>query len=513
MLMGIPAQAFAYGGGIYLGPVLSPPANTIISMASGEYHALALKSDGTVWAWGSNSYGRLGDGTTTNRPTPVQVVGPGGNGYLTDVVAIAAGSDRSFALKSDGTVWAWGYNSISGYLGDGTTTSRSTPVQVKGPDGVGYLTDVVAIAAGDDHTLALKSDGTVWAWGRNANGQLGNGTTSSSKTPVQVHAPEGVAGYLSDIVAVSGGQYHSLALKSDGTVWAWGGNTSGMLGDGTTETKSVPVQVTGPEGAGNLTDVVAIAVNDSQSFAIRSDKTLWAWGNSYNGELSYSDTQITTPRQVRASWSDYLTDVVAITTGGNHSIAMKSDGTLWAFGENNDGQLGYGTRTFSWGTAYTSLPIQVKGPGNVGYFSDAVAVMAGDKLSLALKADGTLWAWGYNGAGVGDGISTKAYAPVQVQDLTDIKIQMQLPTGSLLVEPNTPNLMVGQTQQLTVTYMNGDGDSQDVTSLASYQIQDSTIASLESAGLVTALSPGSTNIIITYGSLSEIGRASCRERV
>lgn len=190
----------------------------VTQVVAGNTHTASLKSDGTVWAWGNNSHGQLGDGTTINKSIPVQVLGSGGVGYLTGVTAIAAGYTHTVALKADGTVWAWGYNSV-GELGDGTTTNRSTPVQVLGHGGVGYLTGVTAIAAGYDHTLALKSDGTLWAWGNNSNGQLGDGTTTNRFTPVQVVGAGG-AGYLTGVTVIAGGGRHTLALKSDGTLWA-----------------------------------------------------------------------------------------------------------------------------------------------------------------------------------------------------------------------------------------------------------------------------------------------------
>ncbi len=190
----------------------------LMDVKAGGWHTLGLKSDGTVWAWGNNGSGRLGDGTTTDRHTPVQVNG------LSGVTAIAGGWHYTIAMKSDGTVWAWGYNDY-GQLGDGTTTERHTPVQVSG------LSGVVAIAGAQLHSLALKSDGTVWAWGENSAGQLGDGTTTSRYTPVQVSG-------LSGVVAIAGGTSYSLALKSDGTVWAWGYNGNGQLGNGTTRRDS-----------------------------------------------------------------------------------------------------------------------------------------------------------------------------------------------------------------------------------------------------------------------------------
>ena len=208
----------------------------VIEIAGGGGHTIALKSDGTVWTWGNNGDGQLGDGGTTGSSIPDQV------NDLSGVSAIASGADHSMALKSDGTVWAWGRNQF-GQLGDGTTIQRNTPVQVSG------LTGVTAIAGGALHSIALKSDGTVWTWGLNENGQLGDGTGTNKTTPVQVSG-------LTDVTAIAGGVEHTIALKNDGTVWGWGHNQLGQLGDGTSGSgtnKSTPVQVNGLTGVISIT--------------------------------------------------------------------------------------------------------------------------------------------------------------------------------------------------------------------------------------------------------------------
>ncbi len=237
-------------------------SHTIVVSAGGNaynYHSLALMGDGTVWGCGYNASGELGDGTTTfRRLTPVQAI------VISNVTMLAAGGFHSAALKRDGTVWTWGYD-VSGQLGDGTNVTRSIPAPV--------LSNMLAVAASTYNTLALKNDGTVWGCGYNGNGQLGaTGYGSNLSTPIQI------AG-MSNVTAIAMGGSHALALKNDGTVWAWGNNGSGQLGDGTISSKLTPVRVAG------LSNVVAIAAGNSHSLALRNDGTIWAWGCNANGQL------------------------------------------------------------------------------------------------------------------------------------------------------------------------------------------------------------------------------------
>jgi len=358
--------------------------STTPAIAVGGQYSLVLKSDGSVWSWGYNADGELGDGTTTNRSTPVQMQN------LTGVTAIAAGGNYSMILKSDGTVWTWGGNSY-GQLGDGTSgsgTSKSIPVQAQN------LTGVTTISSGNGHSLVLKSDGTVWAWGRNYNHQLGIGDSTSGpgedkSTPIQVKN-------LAGVTAIAGGGIHSIALKSDGTLWTWGGNTYGQLGDGTTKDKSTPVQVK------NLTNVIAIAAGYNYCLALKSNGTVWAWGRNYNGELGDGTggygVKKSAPVQVQN-----ITDVIAIAAGYDYSFALKSDGTAWAWGGNMTGVLGDGT------TESRLTPVQVQN------ITDAVAIAGRSSHSLALKSDGTVWAWGWGDDGqLGDGTTERRTIPVQV---------------------------------------------------------------------------------------------------
>ena len=295
-------------------------------IAAGGSHSMALKSDGTVWAWGYNLFGQLGDNSTTDRSAPVLV------SNLSNVTAIVAGGEHSMALRNDGTVWAWGRN-VEGQLGDSSTTDSSTPVLVSN------LSNVTAIAVGQGHSMALRNDGTVWAWGDNRYGQLGVDSIPSSRTPVQVSG-------LTGITAVAAGVGHSMALKNNGTVWAWGWNDCGQLGDDSTADRHTPVQVL------DLAGMTTIAVGSFYSLALKSDGKVWAWGANFNGQLGDSST---TDRSAPVQVSDQtgLTDATAIAAGGIHSMALKNDGTVWAWGDNRCGQLGVD------GIPYSNAPVRV----------------------------------------------------------------------------------------------------------------------------------------------------------
>jgi alpha-tubulin suppressor-like RCC1 family protein len=269
----------------------------------------AAAARGQIGAWGDGSFGQLGDGARTERLSPVQVQGSHGAG----AIAIAAGHSHSLALQDDGTVWAWGYDAY-GELGDGTLgggicACRRTAVQTLG------LSGVTAISAGGAHSLALLSDGTVWAWGSSVYGELRDGTTGDPSclcrtTPVQVLS-------LSGGVAISGGAGYSLALLSDGTVRAWGNNQYGQLGDGPTAARHIPVQVSG------LSGVIAISGGGEHSLALKSDGTVWAWGWNYYGQLGNPDICMgsfcysTSPVPVSG-----LRSAVAIAAGDVHSVAV-----------------------------------------------------------------------------------------------------------------------------------------------------------------------------------------------
>jgi len=365
-------------------PLLGP-----ISVDAGNRHSLALMNNGTVRAWGSNTDGALGVGASIdNSLVPIAI------GGLTGVSAISAGDGFSLALMNDGTMKGWGEN-FFGATGSGdNVTPQYTPVNVVD------LTNVKTISAGGYYSIALKNDGTVWAWGSGYYGQLGNNTVDiPSFTPVQVQGPGGV-GFLNNVLTISAGQNNTLALKNDGTAWAWGRNDAGQIGNGTTTDALVPFQVQGPGGVGFLNNVSAVSVGEVHSLALLSDGTVRAWGNNDHGQLGDgSTTTRLTPVQVSG-----LTNVLAISAGGHFSVALKSDGTVWAWGSGQNGQIGDGGSP-----ADRLTPVQVSGLTNV------LAISAGLDHALALKNTGTVWAWGYNGFGqIGVGTNTDALTPVPV---------------------------------------------------------------------------------------------------
>ena len=302
-----------------------------------------------------------------------------GTQAATTVMNIAAGGDHSLFLKSDGSLWAMGAN-YYGQLGDGTFNSTNRPEQIVS-DGV------VAIAAGVVHSLFLKSDGSLWAMGNNFSGQLGDGTFNTTNQPEQIVS--------SGVVAIAGGVYHSLFLKSDGSLWAMGRNLEGELGDGTFNNTNRPEQIVS-------SGIVAIAGGDFHSLFLKSDGSLWGMGFNAGGQLgdgTSGDYNYTNrPEQIVSA------EVVAIAAGGYHSLFVKSDGSLWAMGYNNRGQIGDGTFNYSGVTR----PEQI-------VTSNVVAIAAGDIHSLFLKSDGSLLATGDNYYGqLGDG-STLNYTNLPEQ--------------------------------------------------------------------------------------------------
>ena len=364
-------------------PVKATALSGIVSIASRNYWTgFALDENGSVWAWGFNSYGQLGDGTTLAQKTPIKLP------TISGVKALATGSYHSLALTQDGNVYAWGSN-WKGQLGDGTTTDRRSPTRVAG------LLNVVAIACGEYHSLALTQSGAVYAWGYNEGGQLGDGTLVNRPTPTLV-------GSLSGIQAISAGGYHTLAMSANGTIYAWGQNTSGQLGDGSNQNRTLPVPVAGISG------VATLQAGVYSSFAIQSDGKVRAWGANWYGQLG--------DRTRSDRWSPVSLDLPKPVTGldssFSHTVALFADGTLGAWGSQEFYALG-DQRLERWSTAL----LQLKG------LSGIASVSSLSRFTAALAQDGRVLTWGENGGGqLGDGTTQSRLQmdPVAVQGLPAI---------------------------------------------------------------------------------------------
>ena len=353
-------------------------------------------------AWGANSSGQLGDNTATQRTTPVAVNAAGVLAGKT-LVAMAAGTSHSIALAADGAVFSWGSNS-RGQLGDGSSTSKRLPVAVSAA-GVLAGRQVVKIAAGSYHNLALCADGTLVAWGYNSYGQLGDGSYTTRNAPVAVNASGALAGKR--VVAVAAGANHSLALCADGTVAAWGYNTFGQLGDGTSTDSNVPVAVNRTGTLAGKT-VIAVAGGGTHSLALCADGTLAAWGGNDYGQLGNGNwTGSNAPGAVYLAGVLKDKTVVDITAGDSHNIVRCADGTLVAWGNGSSGRLGNGAST-------SLLPVNVNLAGVLAG-RNVRAVGAGSDFSLATCADGNLASWGANGSGrLGIGSTVSSNVPVLV---------------------------------------------------------------------------------------------------
>lgn len=313
--------------------------NNLVSIDAGTTFSLALKNDGSVWAWGDNTNGACGDGTYETRFAPVQVYGPDSVTFFDNVQDIAAGNQVALALKNDGTVWSWGsgYRGVAG-VNDPNGIHHLYPVQVTGTDGIGFLENIIEIEVSDYSAYALKSDGTVWAWGENMDAQLGDGTTINRFAPIQI--PE-----LTDVVHITAGTSCAYAIKSDGTVWGWGGNDYGKLGTGTLDfTYSTPVQMLGVESA------VAVAAGQHFVVILNNEGGVFTCGNNSDGQLgdgTVEDRSIADP-------VPGLSSIAEISAGGKTSLVMDNDGNLFAWGDNIVGQIGDGTLSDKWTPTYVA---------------------------------------------------------------------------------------------------------------------------------------------------------------
>ena len=371
---------------------------TIVQMAAGQYHVLVLANDGKLYAWGRNSNGQLGNGTTTSSATPVAVTMSGVLSGKT-ITAVAAGSQHSVVLTSDGLVFSWGYGGL-GQLGQGSTANSTTPVA---PTMTGVLVgkQIKRIAACANATIALGSDGlAIYSWGDGSVGQLGNNATVQQTSPVAVTMTGALAGKT--VSAIAAGATHAIALSSDGLAFAWGANTYGQLGDNSTTQRSVPVAVTAIGAlAGKV--LTQASAESSATFVVSSTGELFAWGAaSRRGDGSIAQSQV--PVSVSAISSLASKTVTAVSSGLEHTFVITSDKQVYTFGLNSNGQLGTGD------FADSLFPTSINMVGSLfskSYSTAAAAVgvqapafaAGGAGFSIAAAADGTIHTWGANDYG------------------------------------------------------------------------------------------------------------------
>jgi alpha-tubulin suppressor-like RCC1 family protein len=372
----------------YKAGIMKPGFNPLGTQQVGYYNAL--------YGWGYNANNELGLGDTANRLSPTQV------GPLTDWKSISAGVAHILAIKYDGSLWTWGNDNPYGQSGLNSPGQRSLPTQV------GALTNWSSISAGNNHTAAIKTDGTLWAWGLNYQGQLGLGDAGNytdRSSPVQV-------GSGTTWASVSGGYLHTAAIKTDGSLWTWGYNPYGQLGKNDLVSRSSPVQV------GALTNWSSVSAGYNFVLAIKTDGTLWSWGYNIYGRLGLNDiVDRSSPVQVGSgtTWSK-------VSVGFYHTAAIKTDGTLWAWGLNTSGQLGQND------LVSRSSPVQV------GALTNWSSVSGGSYLVTAIKTDGTLWTWGLNSYGqLGQNDLVSRSSPTQVglsTSWTTLNSSNGAPTGA-----------------------------------------------------------------------------------
>ncbi len=381
-------------------PDPKPKAIVLPRVSAGGNHSMIVMADDTLWAFGDNQYGQLGNGNSGDdvvELTPVPVLTTATGPAMTEIAQVSAGYKYTMIIKKNDTLWAVGLND-SGQLGDGSKTKKSIAIQVKEEASDGEttpMTDVAQVSVGYYHTMILKENSELWAVGDNSYGTLGDGTTYPHQIPVAVKTAEGLA--MTEVDQVSAGALHTMILKRNGTLWTVGSNSKGQLGNdrvGDYLIEMAPVKI--------MTDVKQISAGGQHSMILKENGELWAVGLNDSGQLGDgSKTNKSIAVQVKEEASDgettAMTDVAQVSAGGNHSMILKENGSLWAVGLNDNGQLGDNS------TDDKKFPVQVKTADGTP-MTNVAQVSAGGNHTLIVKRDGTIWAVGLNDKGqLGDG--------------------------------------------------------------------------------------------------------------
>jgi len=371
------------------------------------YHSIAVNSDGSVYTWGENLYGQLGNGNNTTSNIPITVNASGALAGKT-ITQAAFGLSHSILLASDGKVYTSGRNTW-GQLGNGNFgTNSNLPVAVV-TSGALAGKSILQVAAGQTHSLALSSDGKIYGWGQNNFGQIGISNASSSNVPVPVDTSGVLSGKT--IIQIASGIYHSIALASDGTIYGWGRNGFGQLGDGEINALNNPPVAVDMSGALSGKTVIQIAAGGNHSLALASDGSIYTWGQNWYGQLGAGDnsaSEIPVPTPVVTNGALSGKTITKIDAGYGFSIALASDGTVFTWGDNFRGQLGNGNNNNS------KVPVSVDDSGVLSG-KTIVQIGAGDQHAVVLSSDGYIYTWGWNFDGqLGNGSNLNSNVPVEV---------------------------------------------------------------------------------------------------
>lgn len=441
----------------------------------GSNHSVALKGDGTVWTWGYNKYGQLGNNATVTTEIPVQVKGKDAEDFLTDIQMIASGTNHVLALKADGTVWAWGYNNY-GQLGDNTQITRYTPVQVLSEDASTPLTDIIYIAAGANFSVAVNKQGEVWSWGQNDYGQLGDGSKNAKYTPTRVKAN------LSGIIKVACGMRHTVALKADGSVYSWGDNTNGQLGDNTATQRLIPVKVLETTDD-YVTDALSISTTNYSTHILKANGTVISVGLGTSGQLG-NGGKVNTKLPVIVSGvggTDTLTQVKNIKSGANTTYALRKDGTVASWGLGTNGELGNETSSNS------LFPVEIVNHNADGIMSNILYIGAGANHGLAVEDTGYVEVWGLNNQ-------------KQIGDVSIAKSTHPLYIGSkIIATPSSITMEVGDTENLKVSMesFNLFRAEEDLNRKVTYESLNEAVATVSNEGIITAKGMGITTVVVS----------------
>jgi len=344
------------------------------AVSAGSNYTVVVGTDGSLWAWGNNEFGQIGDGSSNNTRVSFSRIGT-----ASDWLSVSAGSSHTLAIREDGSLWAWG-NNADGRTGLGINTGTTNNPTRVGTD------SWVAVSAGNSHTLAIRSDGSLWAWGSNANGRTGLGMdTGTANSPTRV-------GTYADWDYVSAGMEHSMGIRENGdgdrTLWAWGIGVNGRLGTGNSDSQNVPVQ------SGGATDWASVSTGNVHSMGVRTDGALFAVGNTASGVFGGGWASGVATNWMRVGT---LNTWASVSAGFQHTMATRTDNTLWGAGNVADGRIGGSNAGFTGALNSFGQSFQAGATGLAGEFW--VSVSAGVTHTVAIRTDGSLWAWGSNADG------------------------------------------------------------------------------------------------------------------